>query len=272
MSAPDPRDPAPAAHVDHGALFRLDGRRYAVLGAGAGIGEHVCRTLAALGASLLCVDRADSVVELAGELDAPWVVADLTTTDGMQQVREAAEQAGGLDGFVDVIGQMTRKPLGEFTLDDWEHDFRVNLTHAFLAGQALTPLVARSDAGAIVFISSAMGSRSGSKSPGYGPAKAALELWVKQLAAEYGPQGVRVNAVAPGLFLSPRFVDNPTGAAATDRLAAHTMLGRLGQPYEVAATVAFLLAPAAGYLTAVTVAVDGGALQADSTGLQELPL
>jgi NAD(P)-dependent dehydrogenase (short-subunit alcohol dehydrogenase family) len=108
--------------------------------------------------------------------------------------------------------------------------------------------------------------------PGYGPAKAALEIWVKQLAAEYGPAGVRVNAVAPGLFLSPRFVGNDSGRAAAQMLAGKTMLQRLGQPYEIAATVAFLLTSAAGYITGTSIPVEGGARSVDSTGLDDVPL
>ena len=168
-------------------------------------------------------------------------------------------------------GQMQRKALGDFSLAEWEQDLRVNLHHAFLLGQTLAPRVAQSPAGAIVHVSSVMGARAGRRSHGYGPAKAALEIWVKQLAAEYGDRGVRVNAVAPGLFLSPRFVGG-AGAQAEPLLSGRTMLGRLGQPYEVAATVAFLLSPAAGYITGATIPVEGGSLSTDSTGLDDLPL
>jgi NAD(P)-dependent dehydrogenase (short-subunit alcohol dehydrogenase family) len=166
---------------------------------------------------------------------------------------------------------MQRKPLPEFTLADWEQDFRVNLRHAFLVAQDLAPMVARSGDGSIVHVSSSMGNHAGRRSPGYGPAKAALQIWVKQLAAEYGSAGVRVNAVAPGLFLSPRFMANEAGRAAADALAGRTLLGRLGQPYEIAAAVAFLLTPAAGYITGTTLAVEGGARSVDSTGLDEVP-
>ncbi|MEU6266691.1 SDR family NAD(P)-dependent oxidoreductase [Saccharopolyspora shandongensis] len=265
----DPHSPMSATEVDHDRLFRLDGNAYVVLGAGAGIGEHVSRTLASRGARLLCVDIAEDLVNrLADELGAERIVADVSTEEGARAVADHARSAfPTLSGFVDVIGQMTRKPLPEFTLEDWEKDFRVNLTHAFLSGQHLAPLVAHGGGGSIVFVSSLSGSRAGKYAAGYGPAKAALELWVKQLAEEHGAAGVRVNAVAPGLFLSPRFVAADTGGIMAKQYGANTMLGRLGQPYEVAATVAFLLTPAGGYITGSTIAIDGGTGAADPMGL-----
>lgn len=273
MLPSDPLHPVGPTEVDHSALFRLDGRTHAIVGAGAGIGEHVARTLVALGAQVVCVDIDEaSVRAVAADLKAPHVVADVTTEDGAAALAAAIDaEVDVLDGYVDVIGQMQRKALGEFSLAEWQQDLRVNLHHAFLLGQTLAPKVAQSPAGSIVHVSSVMGARAGRRSPGYGPAKAALEIWVKQLAAEYGDRGVRVNAVAPGLFLSPRFVSG-AGAQAEPALSARTMLGRLGQPYEVAATVAFLLSPAAGYITGATIPVEGGSLSTDSTGLDDLPL
>lgn len=272
MLPTDPHQPVDPTEVRHDRLFRLDGRTYLVVGAGAGIGEHICRTISALGARLVCVDVDEARVEaVADTLNARCVVGDVTTEQGVAAVRERVE-GEPLDGYVDVVGQMQRKTLSRYTLAEWERDFTVNLRHAFLLSQALAPLVARSDSGSIVHVSSVMSAHAGRKSPGYGPAKAALENWIKQLAAEYGPAGVRANAVAPGLFLSPRFLANQNGTGAVDALAAKSVLGRLGQPFEVAATVAFLLMPAAGYITGSTLSVEGGTRSVDSTGLDDLPL
>ncbi|GAA5194448.1 hypothetical protein GCM10023346_21890 [Arthrobacter gyeryongensis] len=116
-----------------------------------------------------------------------------------------------------------------------------------------------------------VGKHGGLTAPGYGPAKAALQVWVKQMAAEHGPRGVRVNAVAPGLFLSPRYLARERSSSDAQALAARPMLRRLGQPFEIAATIAFLLSPAAGYITGTTIPVEGGSLSRDSTGLDALP-
>ncbi|MEV0084833.1 SDR family oxidoreductase [Saccharopolyspora sp. NPDC050642] len=265
----DPHDAVAAADVPHDRLFRLDGKRYAVLGGAAGIGEHVARTLASRGARLLLVDvDEDALGRLADELDADRFVADVSSEDG---ARSLAEHAAGapLHGYVDVIGQMQRKPLPAFTLAEWEKDFRVNLTHAFLAAQHLAPMLARPGS-SIVHVSSINGTRAGSYAAGYGPAKAALEGWVRQLADEYGPEGIRVNAVAPGLFLSPRLLAGAHARTMIEQFSGKTMLRRLGQPYEVAATIAFLLTPAAGYITGATIPIDGGARAVDATGLDLL--
>ncbi len=255
--------------VDHAGLFRLDGNSYVVLGAGGGLGEHVSRTIVALGGRVLCADIfAEGVEKVAASLDMPSIVADVTTEVGMDLVATAAEtEFGQINGYVDVIGQMFAKEIADYGLADWDEDFRVNLGHAFLAARRLSPLI---DSGAIVHVSSVMGTHGGLMAPGYGPAKAALQVWVKQLASKHAARGVRVNAVAPGLFLSPRVVAKKRDDAASDHLASRPMLGRLGQPHEIAAAITFLLSPAAGYITGTTILVEGGGLSRDSTGLDDV--
>ncbi|MFE7417596.1 SDR family NAD(P)-dependent oxidoreductase [Rhodococcus sp. NPDC057529] len=269
MKIDDPDQPLLAETVDHHSLFRLDGNSYVVLGAGAGIGEHVSRTIVALGGRVLCVDvNGDDVDAVAGSLRMPSVVADVTTEEGIDFVAtRAIAEFGQINGYVDVIGRMHRTQIADYGLAEWDQDFRVNLAHAFLSARRLSPLISH---GAIVHVSSVMGSHGGRTAPGYGPAKAALEVWSKELAAEHGPRGVRVNVVAPGLFLSPRVAATPRSPNDSRILAGRPMLGRLGQPFEIAATVAFLLSPAAGYITGTTIPVEGGSLSRDSTGLDDL--
>ena len=253
---------------DVGAAFRLDGKTYAVLGAGGGIGAEVSRVIGGLGGSLLCVDRDEGVLDLAQRLGARGLVADVTTEAGIDAVAEATH--GVLDGYLDVVGRMGIRTVGQTSMADWEDDFTLNLRHAVLAGRRLAPLVAaRGGGGSIVHVSSAVGSRAGAFAPGYGAAKAALESWTRTLAQAHGRAGVRVNAVAPTLFRSPRFLASPVASGAAGSLAERTMLGRLGEPHEVAGVMAFLLTPAAGYLTGQVIAVDGGALHTDGTGLHD---
>ncbi|MCG2623102.1 SDR family oxidoreductase [Arthrobacter sp. I2-34] len=261
--------PLPAQEIDHGSLFRLDDNLYVVLGAGGGIGEHVSRTIVGLGGRVLCVDiNAELVGAVANSLRMPFLVADAATEEGIDRIAiAAAAECGQINGYVDVIGQMHRRQISDYGLADWDLDFRVNLAHAFLAARKLAPLVS---SGSIVHVSSVVGSHGGLTAPGYGPCKAALQVWVKELAAAYGSRGVRINAVAPGLFLSPRYVAKERSSRDSQKLAGRPMLGRLGQPYEIAATIAFLLSPAAGYITGTTIAVEGGSLSRDSTGLDEL--
>ncbi|WP_175475432.1 SDR family oxidoreductase [Arthrobacter sp. UCD-GKA] len=258
--------PLPATEVDHARLFRLDGNKYVVLGAGGGIGEHVTRTIVGLGGRVLGADiDAEALAGVAGSVGMPSVVADATTESGMKLVAEAARaEFGTINGYIDVIGQMHRRGIAEYSLADWDLDFRTNLGHAFFSALVLAPLV---EHGSIVHVSSVVASRGGLTAPGYGPAKAALQVWVKQLAAEHGSRGVRVNAVAPGLFLSPRYVAAGRSTADSRAHASRPLLGRLGQPHEIAAAIVFLLTPAAGYITGTTIPVEGGALSRDATGI-----
>jgi NAD(P)-dependent dehydrogenase (short-subunit alcohol dehydrogenase family) len=270
MIMDDPNRALRPDEIDYTSLFRLDGRSCVVLGAGGGLGEHVARLVVSLGARVLCVDIDAAAARAVGDaIDMPFVGADVTTEDGMADVATAAAaDLGRINGYVDVIGQMFRTPMSDYGLDAWHRDFTVNLAHAFLAAKALGPLVAD---GSIVHVSSVLATSGGRTAPGYGPAKAALEVWVKELANEYGPRGVRVNAVAPGLFLSPRMIAKGRSPEDMRVLADRPIGGRLGQPFEIAATIAFLLCPAAGYISGATIPVNGGSTSRESTGLDELP-
>ncbi len=266
--------PVAASDVEYNRMFRVDGQRIVVLGAGGGIGEHTSRLLASMGAELVCVDFDAANAESIGRsLNCPSLCADVTTESGVADVVGFVEREfGEVHGFIDVIGRTTAKPLAEFTLADWEDDFRVNTRHAFLLGQQLAPLVARSGGGSIVFISSVWSQYASKAAPGYGPAKAALNIWIKQLAEEYGPAGVRVNGVAPGFFLSPRMVENldQVSTTAARSISQQPLLKRLGQPYEVAGTAAFLLTPASGYITGSLIPVEGGATSRDPLGFTKI--
>lgn len=268
--APKSNVPVAASDVEYGRLFRLDGQRIVVLGAGGGIGEHTSRMLASMGAELVCVDFDPAGAESIGHtLNSPSLCVDVTTESGVATlVKFIEEEVGEIHGFVDVVGKTTPKPLAEFTLADWEDDFRVNTRHAFLLGQQLSPLIARSGGGSIVFVSTVWSQYASMAAPGYGPAKAALNIWIKQLAEAYGPAGVRVNGVTPGFFLTARMVEtlDQIGPTAAESILKQALLERLGQAYEVAGTIGFLMSPAAGYITGSLIPVEGGATSRDPLG------
>lgn len=258
FDAIDPKD------VDYGSLFDLTGQRHIVVGAGMGIGAATTRLIRHLGAEVMAVDiDEDRAKAIAAEVDGPWASADATDSAGVAHIVEVAKsELGPANGFVDIIGHGRVKPISEFTMEDWQWSFRINVDHAFLLGQAFGPIIAESSPGSMVFVASTAGLYALAQQPGYGPAKAALMTWVKSLAQEFGPSGVRVNAVIPGPILTPRLLEQyiAVDPKKYERMARGSFLNRLGQPHEIAGAATFLLCRAAGYITGQSVPVEGGAM------------
>ncbi|TMK57774.1 MAG: SDR family NAD(P)-dependent oxidoreductase, partial [Actinobacteria bacterium] len=186
-----------------------------VAGAGRGIGRMTALTLAAAGAAVAVVDvetdRADNVareIEAAGQRAAA-VVAELRDPDDADRViSTATSQLGGLDVLVNVAGGMNVyapwRPLARWTEDSWDEIQDRNLRYVFLTCRAAIRTMLEQDrGGSIVNITSISGIASAPNHAAYGAAKAGLVNLTKSLAVEYGPQGIRVNAVAPGSVETP---------------------------------------------------------------------
>lgn len=258
MPSPDASDPT--AIPRYADLLRLDGRGFVVLGAGQGIGEQVAHALAQSGAELLCVDfdaaRAEAVAQAVG---GRACVADVTQPDDVARVFEAARLQFGtrLHGLVDVVGMPLPGGL-EMAPAQWQRQFDLVIGHAWLALQQAVPLL-KADGGSMVFIGSMAGSvpRSGALLA-YGAAKAALHHLVRSAAQEFAADGIRVNAVAPGLTRTPRLHQaNPQ--AFWQAQAAGIPLGRPAATSDIAASVLYLSTPLARHVTGNVLLVDGGA-------------
>lgn len=251
--------------VDLGSIFRLDDHVYVLAGAGGGgIGEATAHTLHALGAKILCVDRDGAQAEkVARMVDGIPLAVDVTQEDEViQAIETAIDGFGRLDGVVDIVGggRFTRVP--ELGLDEWDAQFTYNLRHAYLIGRHAGMRLAESGSGSIVFVTSVAAFFGSGAMPAYSAAKLALVSWVRSLAEEFGPSGVRVNSVAPGATLTSR-MNSMWSEQARESMAEPTMLGRLGRPEEIAGPIAFLLSPAAGNITGQTILADGGASTRD---------
>ncbi|MEU9047487.1 MULTISPECIES: SDR family oxidoreductase [unclassified Kitasatospora] len=245
-----------------------EGRGVVVTGAGTGIGRETARAFAAEGARVLAVGRRpEPLAETAAaypSLIEPLAV-DVTGPDAPEAiVRAALERFGRLDVLVNNAGITgSGGQLGGYTRDGVEALLATNLVTPVLLGQAALPALAHSR-GVVVNVSTAVGQRGWPTGSVYAASKAALETVTRSWAVELAPRGVRVVAVAPGA------IETPIGEHAghgPERLAAlrawqlaHTPLGRIGHPAEVAWAIVQLASPQASFVTGVVLSVDGGAL------------
>lgn len=244
---------------DYPGQLRLDGRRFAVIGAGQGIGRQASHALASVGARLFCIDiDHDLAREIAAEVDGTPGVGDATQRDDATRLLGLAKTTlGGLDGVVDIVGMSHFDGLLDLTDEEWNWHFDIVLRHAFLAVQIGGRLLADGGGGAMVFVASVSGITSAPRHAAYGAAKAGLMSLVRTAAVELGPSHVRVNAVAPGVVWTPR-VSAYLGDEGRERNRANTPLRRVAQPADIASAILFLASDLASYVTGHTLVVDGG--------------
>jgi len=238
----------------------LDGHKVLVTGGGSGIGEAVCRQLAAGGASVAVLDRRPEGAEaVAAAVGGCWVIADVREPAAVGiALADAADRLGGLTGLVNNAGVGSLKRLESYTDADWSRLLGVNLTGAFHTIRAAAPLLRASGGGAIVNVSSVSGMVPTRGEGPYSVAKAGLLALTRSAALELAP-AIRVNAVSPGFIETPLTADLLAMEGVRAGLEDRTPLGRIGTAEEVAATVVFLCSDAARYVTGHNLVVDGGA-------------
>ncbi|MEV6607961.1 SDR family oxidoreductase [Kutzneria sp. NPDC051319] len=229
----------------------LQGKTALVTGATGGIGAGIAARLTAHGARVLAHYRtrppADpEVLAAQADLREPAEVERLVET--------AVSELGGLDIVVNSTGVQPVQPLSELTLADWRAVFAGNVDSAFLVTKAAAERMG--PGGSIIHIGSIEGSVPAVGHAHYASAKAALLMHTKAAALEYGPRGIRVNAVSPGLISRPGIEEGwPSGVASW---VEHAPLGRLGTPEDVGDACAFLASDLARWITGQNLVVDGG--------------
>ncbi len=236
------------------------GRRVLVTGATGGIGRAIVEALAACDCRIGVCDVTPAVEsafadESAVGASACFDVRDRVATESA--VTRLVERLGGCDavvanaGVVDTIHRAERFPE-----EEWRKDLETNLSGQFHVVQAAFPALAQSGDARIVLISSASAETGLPGQVAYTAAKAGVVGMARTLAAEWAARGVHCNVVMPGMIATPKV--NALPDAMRESMAGTIPLGRIGEPEELAGTVAFLLSPAAAYITGAVIRVDGG--------------
>lgn len=245
-------------------------KRVLVTGASRGIGRAICLRLASQGASVAAcasahADELQAMIDEAARLGGrvlPLIgdLADPATPERL--VARATAELGGLDAVVSNAGVSRPAKLADLELQDWDYLLAVNARAPWLLAKAAYPAL-RASRGSFVSVASMSGLQPYPGMGAYSPSKAAVLMLVRTLAQEWAAEGIRVNAVSPGLIhtsLTARiYADAPTKAAREALIPMH----RIGDPgQDIAGLVAFLIGPDAGYVTGQNLLADGGLMDA----------
>jgi 3-oxoacyl-[acyl-carrier protein] reductase len=249
------------------AAFDLTGRVAIVTGGGTGIGAATARRLALHGADVVVASRTleeleHKAAEIREATGRRCLAVQTDVKDEAQCVRlveRTIEEFGKIDILVNNAGGTRMGPLKDLPTRGWDSIYDLNVRSAYFCTREAGRHMIAQRSGAIVNISSSGGINGVKGGAHYASAKAALQMFTKVTAAEWGPYGIRANCVAVGLVASERAVDAwKVAGIDPGQAAVSTPLRRPGQPDEVAAAILFFASDAASYVTGQTLAVDGG--------------
>ncbi|WP_297547537.1 SDR family oxidoreductase [Amycolatopsis sp.] len=242
--------------MNYEKLFRLDGKRAVVLGAGSGIGRESAYALADYGAEVVCADLKFGFAQQTAEvIGADVYEIDLLETGAAQR---AAKDLGDIDIVVLTAATNVRKRLLDYTREEFDQVIALNLGATFEVVRAFGAGMVERKRGSIIGFSSIRGT---TVEPGQGPyaaTKAGLVQLFRTAAAEFGPAGVRVNAIAPGVVETPLTAQIKANPTWYEAYASKSALGRWARPSEIVGAVIYLASEASTFVTGSVLAVDGG--------------
>jgi NAD(P)-dependent dehydrogenase (short-subunit alcohol dehydrogenase family) len=255
--------------VPRDGLFDLTGRTAIVIGAGSGIGEAIALGCADHGARVICLDVNEPAAQraagqVAGRGGAGEAGAlDIRDADAVDRAFDEVERRHGVDIAICTPAMNVRKPILKYTDDELSRVLDLNLKGSFGVLRAAGRVMTARGRGSIILFSSI---RSQAVEPGqsvYAATKAGIVQLAKTAAAEFGPHGVRVNAIAPGVIETPLTAPIKANADWYNAYAAKSVFNRWGRPEELVGAAVFLASDAASYVTGSVIYVDGGWLAAD---------
>ncbi len=238
----------------------LEGRRAVVTGAASGIGRAIAEALADAGAKVAVVDVAGSA-EAAAELGGGATGADADVTDAAAVAAAfaaIAERLGGIDVLVNNAGIRHQAPIAEHPVDVWRRTIDVNLVGTFICTQAAIPWMRKAGGGVILNVASMAGTLALTNRSAYNASKAGVMALTRSTAAELAAEGIRCNAIAPGVIETPLSAPYFEDERMREILTTNTPQGRWGQVADVAGPAVFLCSDAAEHIHGATLSVDGG--------------
>ncbi|RQR29710.1 SDR family NAD(P)-dependent oxidoreductase [Burkholderia sp. Bp9142] len=245
--------------------LRLDGQVCVVTGAAGGIGTSIVEAFVAAGARVALLDRdADKTIALAERLrpsggDVVAIGCDIGDAASVTQAAERVERdLGPADVLVNNAGLLRAGGIETIGLDAWNAMLQVNLTGYMLCSQAFGRAMLARGSGSLVHVASIAARYPQTHSGAYSASKAAVAMLARQLAAEWGPRGIRSNTVCPGMIRTPLSESFYASGDIEARRSAMTASRRIGRPDDIANVVAFLASPRAAYVNGAELVVDGG--------------
>jgi NAD(P)-dependent dehydrogenase (short-subunit alcohol dehydrogenase family) len=243
----------------------LSGRVCVITGAGGGIGRAVASSLARAGARVAAIDRDQRGLEATAaelrDLGCEHVIARCDTSSA-ESVAAASETTlkslGSCSVLVNTAAVLRPGALETLSLAEWNAVLSVNLTGYFLCAQIFGQQMRGLGRGSLIHVASIAGSHAQGQSGAYSVSKAGVVMLSRQLASEWGPQGIRSNVVSPGMVITPMsqsFYDTP---GVTERRAAVVPLRRIGMPQDIADAILFLASDRSSYVNGDEITVDGG--------------
>lgn len=259
--------------------MRLQGKVALVTGGGSGIGAAVARQFAAEGAQVVVTGRRPEPLRaVADEIDGIAVIGDTGDSQHVEAaVATAVEAYGGVDVLVACAGISPAGAVGDIDDERWRATLATNLDGPMMMSRAVLPAMLARGGGSIVLVSSTAGLAAAPSSVAYDVSKAGVIALVRALAVDYGPMGVRANALVPGWVRTP-MGDRSMDALAVERhvtrddayalATSQVPLRRPGTPEEMAACCVFLASDEARYVTGTTLVADGGGLAVELTSTE----